>query len=68
MQHRVAATQQEQRIETRKVKYLCTDAAKDLDMIEWAHGRAKGLQMRMNLLLVVANWLLGEISKIDNLS
>ncbi len=40
MQHRVAATQQEQRIETRKVKYLCTDAVKDPAMIEWAHGRA----------------------------
>ena len=25
---------------TPKAEYLCTDAAKDPDMIEWAHGRA----------------------------
>jgi len=36
------------RVETTpKAEYLCTDAGKDPDMIEWAHGRAKGLQMRM---------------------
>ena len=25
---------------TPKAEYLCTDAGKDPDMIEWAHGRA----------------------------
>jgi hypothetical protein len=26
-----------------KAEYLCTDAGKDLEMIEWAHGRAVNL-------------------------